>query len=55
MKGSLESCLSEIQLHWNIPKCFSVIDIPSEPPVVFHREKLVLFALLRSKDNKVYI
>ena len=52
MKGSLKRCLSEIQLHWDIPKCFSVIDIPSEPPVVFHREKLVLFALLRSKDNK---
>ena len=52
MKGSLKRCLSEIQLHWDIPKCFSVIDIPSEPPLVFHREKLVLFALLRSKDNK---
>ncbi|XP_063435542.1 von Willebrand factor A domain-containing protein 5A-like [Mytilus trossulus] len=50
MKGSLDNCLSEVSLHWDIPKCFTITDIPKEPPVVFHGDKLVLFALLKSSD-----
>ena len=53
MKGSLDDCLSEVSLNWNIPSCFSVTNIPTEPPVIFHGEKLVLFALLKSSDKKV--
>ncbi|CAG2188436.1 unnamed protein product [Mytilus edulis] len=52
MKGSLDNCLSEVSLHWDIPKCFTITDIPKEPPVVFHGDKLVLFALLKSSDAK---
>ncbi|VDI19147.1 Hypothetical predicted protein [Mytilus galloprovincialis] len=52
MKGSLDNCLSEVSLHWDIPKCFTITDIPKEPPVVFHGDKLVLFALLTSSDAK---
>ncbi|VDI27450.1 Hypothetical predicted protein [Mytilus galloprovincialis] len=52
MKGSLDNCLSEVSLHWDIPKCFTITDIPKEPPVIFHGDKLVLFALLKSSDAK---
>ncbi|CAG2243183.1 unnamed protein product [Mytilus edulis] len=52
MKGSLDNCLSEVSLHWDIPKCFTITDIPKEPPVVFHGDKLVLFALIKSSDAK---
>ncbi|XP_052099163.1 von Willebrand factor A domain-containing protein 5A-like isoform X2 [Mytilus californianus] len=52
MKGSLDNCLSEVSLHWDIPKCFTITDIPNEPPVIFHGDKLVLFALLKSSDAK---
>ena len=55
MKGSLDNCLSEVSLHWDIPKCFTITDIPKEPPVIFHGDKLVLFALLKSSDAKVFI
>ncbi|XP_071167550.1 von Willebrand factor A domain-containing protein 5A-like [Mytilus edulis] len=52
MKGSLDNCLSEVSLHWDIPKCFTITNIPKEPPVVFQGDKLVLFSLLTSSDAK---
>ena len=56
MKRSFDSSMSEVSLHWDIPKCFTIIDIPKEPPAIFHKEKLVLFALVQSHDtNKVLI
>ncbi|CAG2252507.1 unnamed protein product [Mytilus edulis] len=52
MKSSLDSCISEVSLHWDFPKCFTIIDIPKEPPVIFHKEKNVLFALVQSHNTK---
>ncbi|XP_076102079.1 von Willebrand factor A domain-containing protein 5A-like isoform X2 [Mytilus galloprovincialis] len=51
MKRSFDSSMSEVSLHWDIPKCFTIIDIPKEPPAIFHKEKLVLFALVQSHDT----
>ncbi|XP_061170034.1 von Willebrand factor A domain-containing protein 5A-like [Saccostrea echinata] len=46
LKCSLQSAITDVSLTWNLPKNCLVINSPGEVPVVFHGEKLILYAII---------
>ncbi|CAC5422075.1 unnamed protein product [Mytilus coruscus] len=51
LEFSMEDSLADIVLEWNLPKGYTVINIPSQQPNIFNGDRLSMFALLQNKNK----